>query len=290
MFRGDNILTSPCSYQGGKQRLAKDIVDIIFSNNKINQDTKFFDLCCGSGAFSIELINRGICPSNITMIDKGVFGEFWNQIANNEFIIEDFETEIKKLPSIEYLSEYLLNLSKQPVDKERKVYHYLLLQSGSFGSKQIWEENGVWKNCSFRSFWQPTETSNRKSHVNPMMPMPNTILSRIKEIVDTCGGLITGVCDWAEKAQYWIDDLLDNNAVVYIDPPYKSTTKYGFDFNSYEFVLQCWKNIPIYVSEGYKMNNIKDSWLLSSGRNKGNISGYSKKKPVEEWLNLFSAI
>ena len=34
-------LTPPCSYQGGKQRLAKQIIDIIFERNKINENTKF---------------------------------------------------------------------------------------------------------------------------------------------------------------------------------------------------------------------------------------------------------
>ena len=43
-------LTIPCAYQGGKQRLAKQIVDVIFEQNDINETTKFYDLCCGSGA------------------------------------------------------------------------------------------------------------------------------------------------------------------------------------------------------------------------------------------------
>lgn len=211
-------------------------------------------------------------------------------VSRNAFVLEDFEREVSKLPSADKLQEYLKQLSSEPVDNKNKVYHYLLLQSGSFGSKQIWEENGVWKNCSFRSLWKPTETSNRRSHVNPMMPMPETLLSRVKDIVDVCGGKIFAACDFAERAQFWIDDLKDNNAVVYIDPPYKNTTKYGFEFDSYEFILQCWKNIPIYVSEGCKMDCSKNSWLLSSGRKKGNVSGYSKKAPVEEWLNLFDVL
>lgn len=66
----------PCAYQGGKQRISKDIVDIIFNKCYIDKNTKFFDLCCGSGAFSIELINRGILPENITMVDAGCFGAF----------------------------------------------------------------------------------------------------------------------------------------------------------------------------------------------------------------------
>ena len=75
-------LEIPCSYQGGKQRLAKQIVDIFYAENEINDETKFYDLCCGSGAVSLELINRGFNSNNITMIDNGCFGQFWQDIAN----------------------------------------------------------------------------------------------------------------------------------------------------------------------------------------------------------------
>jgi site-specific DNA-adenine methylase len=134
-------LVPPCSYQGGKQRLAKQIVDIMFEQNEINEDTKFYDLCCGSGAITLELINRGIHPSNITMVDKGVYGVFWNSIANDEFDLEIFKSEIDKLPELKDIQKYLQELSNQDVDGNKLEYHYLLLQSGSFGSKQIWIEN-----------------------------------------------------------------------------------------------------------------------------------------------------
>lgn len=275
----------PCSYQGGKQRLAKQIVDIIFENESIDSETQFFNLCCGSGAFSIELMNRGIHPNNITMIDKGCFGSFWQSIANEEFDINVFKKKIEDLPEIHEIQSYLKILSQKPVNEQNMIYDYLLLQCGAFGSKQIWVENGMWKNCSFRSFWKPTKTSNRKSVVNPMMPMPKTLYKRVEEIVDECSGRITAMCDYAENANFLIDDLKNNNAIVYIDPPYKDTTKYGFKFDSYEFVLQCWKAIPIYVSEGYQMS--QRCWLLDSGRKKGNITGNSRKQPVIEYLSLF---
>ena len=34
-------LVPPCSYQGGKQRLAKQIVDIIYEDNNITDETQF---------------------------------------------------------------------------------------------------------------------------------------------------------------------------------------------------------------------------------------------------------
>ena len=64
------VLKTPCTYQGGKQRLASQIVDCIFKNSVITEDTVFYDLCCGSGAITVELINRGISSKNIVMLDK----------------------------------------------------------------------------------------------------------------------------------------------------------------------------------------------------------------------------
>lgn len=45
--------------------------------------------------------------------------------------------------------------------------------------------------------------------------------------------------------------------------------------------------MPIYISEAIQLQGAKKTYLLSSGRTKGNINGNSKKKPVEEWLNKF---
>ena len=276
-------LIPPCSYQGGKQRLAKQIVDIIFEQNEINEETKFYDLCCGSGAITLELINRGIHPSNITMVDSGVFGAFWSSVANNKFDMKIFEQEINKLPDTPEIQGYLQKLSNIPVDLNLLEYHYLLLQSGSFGSKQIYIENSKWKNNSFRSYWLPTETSNRKSPVNPMMPMPSTLYDRVRNIVEHIGGDINAINMDISKIQWHFD----KNSIVYIDPPYKNTTGYGNGFDYEKFVINNWEYTNIYVSEGYKMNNTENVILLSSGRKKGNISGETKKKPTEEWLNIF---
>ena len=101
--------------------------------------------------------------------------------------IVDFEKELKDI------QKYLQELSNQYVDFSKLEYHYLLLQSGSFGSNQIWIENNRWKNNSFRSYWLPTETSNRRSPVNPMMPMPSTLYNRVKDIVEYLGGNINAM-------------------------------------------------------------------------------------------------
>ena len=288
-----DILEIPCSYQGGKQRLAKQIVDIFYKENNINDDTKFFDLCCGSGAISLELINRGFNPNNITMIDNGCFGQFWQDIANGEFDLDIFKREIENLPNLENIQSYLKKLSDLPVDEDKMVYHYLLLQAGAFGSKQIWIENNKWKNNTFRSYWLPTETSNRRSPVNPMMPMPNTLYNRVEAIVEQLSGSIIASRESVFDAVYRIDEERNKgnkNIIIYIDPPYANTTGYKETFDIYSLEGQIWSTSPIYISEGYKMQGASESYLLSVGRTKGNISGEAKKKPTGEWLNRFNLV
>ena len=285
-----NKLEIPCSYQGGKQRLAKQIVDIFYEENNIDDDTKFYDLCCGSGAVSLELINRGFNSNNITMIDNGCFGQFWQDIANDEFELNVFREEIDKLPSLENIQSYLKELSNQQVDEDKMVYHYLLLQAGAFGSKQIWIENGKWKNNTFRNYWLPTATSNRKSPVNPMMPMPETLYSRIENIVNQISGCIVASKEDVFDALYRLDTEWENgnkNVIIYIDPPYMNTTGYKDSFDIYELRRRIKNHYPIYISEGLEMEHTDQTYLLSKGRTKGNISGDVKKKPVEEWLNVF---
>lgn len=59
-------LAPPTAYQGGKQRLAAAITDLI----RPDRTLPFYDLCCGSGAVAIEQVNRGHNPSLIHMVEK----------------------------------------------------------------------------------------------------------------------------------------------------------------------------------------------------------------------------
>ena len=277
-------LVPPCSYQGGKQRLAKQIVDVIFEQNKINEDTKFYDLCCGSGAITLELINRGVNPKNITMVDASMWGKLWEAIANNEFKLDIFKNEIDKLPEISDINKYLKEINNNKIIKELDIYHFLLQQAGSFGSKYIDSNGDNWVNSTFRNYWTPTKTSNRRSPVNPMMPMPNTLFQRIELIIKNISGDIKAIHSKIEN----VDWCFDNNSIVYIDPPYKNTSGYNYDFDYEDFIINN-RGVNIYISEGYKMSCSDDSILLSKGRTKGNISGDVKKKPVEEWLNVYKS-
>lgn len=280
-----SVLLPPVTYQGAKQRVAKEIVDLIFKTSPVMHDTKIYDLCCGTGAIALEFISRGVSPENITMLDKSSWGLLWSKIGKGEYDIEKLNKYIDDIPKDKSkIQNHLKELSKENPDIDEE-YKYILLQAGAFGGKQIWKENGVWNNTSFRSYWQPTTTSNRRSSVNPMMPMPDTIRERMKNIIKKCKG-INGLHLDIYKFLNYIKTQGDENAIIYLDPPYRDTTGYGFRFDWKDFISQLFNEtlLPIYVSEKQAYSDI--AYQLNFKGNKGGISGKRKSKN-EEWLNLF---
>ncbi len=276
------MLQIPVTYQGGKQRLARQIVDIIFEQNNITDDTKFYDLCCGSGAISIELINRGISPLNITMVDKSPWGEFYKGVGDGTFSSEVFRYYIDDIPKdITKIKDYAKKLISEQANDGlfyNMIYKFLILQACAFGGTATWVENNRWKKAGgLRDYWLPTATSNRRSPVNPMMPMSETLYNRVEAICYKMDGVIGMCCE--------VEDIsVKPNSIVYIDPPYDKTVKYGYELDYMKYI-ETLKDCKVYLSEGRQLSD--NAILLSSGRKKGNINGNKKKKEVEEWLNVF---
>lgn len=277
-------LVSPCSYQGGKQRVAKEIVDYILNTTFLSKDTKFYDLCCGSGAVTVELLNRGVPPENITMCDKSSWGVFWKSIGEGIFDLNKFYKYSKAVPRDKSLIQaHIKELSKTNADVDEE-YKYILLQASSFGGKQICKKDGKWQSPSFRNFWQPTETSNRRSVVNPMMPMIDELEKRVKILVDNCKGL---TCH--HKDIYEMLDIIENDKsdkVIYIDPPYTNTSGYAFSFDYSDFLSRLFDVTVahIFVSEKEKISD--EAIQLNFSGAKGGINGNRKNKN-EEWLNVY---
>ena len=280
-------LVSPCTYQGGKGRLAKQIVDYVLSY--VDDDISnyhFYDLCCGSGAVSIELMNRGIKPEQIYMCDKGSFGKFWEMIGNSSFDISEFQKYIDDAPKDKKLiQEHLVNLSKTSATSD-EAYKYLLLQSGAFGGKQIWREGDEWKNTSFRSYWIPTETSNRRSIVNPTHPTLPTLYERTAIITKYCKGLHGYNTDIRSMLPIITND--GSPKIIYLDPPYRKTTGYGFTFDLDDFLPELLDStvFPVLVSE---YEAVSDNYVELTVDNtaKGGILGNAKRE-IHEYLSFFN--
>ncbi len=274
-------LVAPASYQGGKQRLASSILDTM-GLTKDQPDTIFYDLCCGSGSVTAAVLNRGWTPDRIVMVDSGPWGAFWGSIASGSFNLERFATLIDAFPPPINIQAHLATLAARPILDADVPYLYPLLQAGAFGGKAIFIEGGRWKvrdgGFAFRSFWLPTEASSRRSPVNPMMPMPRTLLARVGEWVLRGKGLrvlhgpISGV-PWD----------CTRPGLVYLDPPYAGTTSYGEEVDPEAFARAA--PFPIWVSETRPLSG--RGIRLASGRRKGGISG-ERSTAHEEWLTLVS--
>ena len=148
-------LRVPCAYQGGKQRVAAQIVDQLLEAAP-SPVSLFYDLCCGSGAVSIELVNRGVDPSRIWMLDISSWGYFWSAIGSGKFNMAVFDQHLAGLPyNKREIQEYMSAISLLPVG-EHEAELYPILQACSFGGKQIWRRGDSWANACFRSYWEPT--------------------------------------------------------------------------------------------------------------------------------------
>lgn len=212
-----------------------------------------------------------------------MFWCFWDSISKNCFDIEKFRIKINKLPTVEHIDLYLKQMSSLPVSKTDMIYDYLLLQSGAFGSKQIWIKDGKWSNCYFRKYWKPNENSNRRYPVNPMMPMPKTLYKRVENIVNSISGKINAYYGYVENyLDFYLKNNPNKNIIMYIDPLYKNTTDYGFDIDLKNIIDNKYIDLPIFISERFPMDKSKQSWIISKGMKKGNISGNIIKKPNEE--------
>lgn len=276
-----SLMRVSCAYQGGKQRVAAQIVDLLLEAAP-EPNSRFYDLCCGSGAVSVELVNRGVDPSRIWMLDISSWGSFWSAIGSGTFNMDVFDQFLSGLPSDKRdFKDHMSALSALPVG-EHEAELYPVLQACSFGGKQIWRNEERWMNACFRNYWEPTATSIRRSPANPMQPSPIELRRRIDALVNGMKGVTCLKMD--------IMTLLENpfpsDAVVYVDPPYKSTTGYGFGLDITAVISRFREvnRVPLFVSEGVPLND--NALMLTFGGAKGGISGTRKGKH-QEWLSCF---
>ena len=274
-----SLMRVPCSYQGGKQRIAAQVVDHLLEAAP-SSNSRFYDLCCGSGAVSIELVNRGVDSSRIWMLDISTWGAFWSAIGSGTFDLDVFDRFLSELPSDKRdYKAHMLALSALPA-REEVIELYPLLQASSFGGKQIWRKGESWTNACFRDYWEPTATSVRRSPANPMQPGPTELRRRIDALVNG----MKGVNAINRDIKTILNNSISSDAVVYVDPPYKSTTRYGFSFDLAYFINQFREinQTPLFISEGIPLND--NSLMLTFGGAKGGISGARKGKH-QEWLS-----
>lgn len=244
------------------------------------------------------MANRGFPVDQIIMVDAGPWGLFWNAVGAGTFDADRFEELLDALPTDPALIQGALQeLARQSVGADAAEV-FPILQAGSFGAKALWtvrdEATGAtrWANTSFRSYWMPTAISSRRSPVNPMMPMPPTLRSRVLAVVEAMQGVDGRCADVADVAATLVIEHANARAtgepaplVTYMDPPYAGTTAYGYGLDIPATANAMSACGPVYVSEGVALT--EEAHLLSSGRAKGGISGAKKVAHNQEWVSIF---
>ena len=216
------------------------------------------------------------------MLDASSWGTFWKAIGEGDFNLAVFEEELNRIPKDkQQIKAYMSALANKTFEGDER-YIYPILQSCSFGGKQIWLSNGKWSNAFFRDYWEPTASSIRKSPANPMQPSPETLYKRVRELVNCCKGvtcLKSNIMDFADRK-------ISGQSVVYVDPPYQGTTSYGFDFDLKEFIASFKEanDAPLFVSEGIPLADNSEELIF--GGAKGGISG-NKVRKHREWITQF---
>lgn len=268
-------LVSPVTYQGGKGRLAAQIVE----HMAVSREAVFYDFCCGSGAVSLELVARGHDPANIYMVDLGPWGMFWKAVGDGTFDLGRFRRVLDAIPTDpREIKQHVERMFLEEIDSDY-LYKFLILQATAIGGAPVWIAGHRWRRSSgFRDYWLPTATSSRRSPVNPMMPMPDTIYTRMAEIVPRMRGVMGLHADanWSS---------VPAGSHVYIDPQYAGTTSYPYSIDAVAVAQKL--GCPCWVSEGRALSST--AVLLSAGRAKGGITGDRKRAANEEWLSRFGA-
>ena len=125
-------LQPPCGYQGGKSRLAAAIVD----HMQVDPEAPYTELCCGSAAVALELLNRGH-RGPVTLVDAGPWGMFWREVGAGTFDIAALRRHLAGFPAdVRRHVAHLTALAARPAAVDTTAV-FLVLQAGSFGGNAI---------------------------------------------------------------------------------------------------------------------------------------------------------
>lgn len=226
----------------------------------LDPEQEFVELCAGSGAVSLELISRGHNPCKITMVDAGPWGDVWRLVGAGELDLRALEVVCGEAPvDMKDIPAFLTELRDEIGPKHPLApYAFLLMQAASYGGKPIYDKEGRWATYGFNNdHWTPT---------------PREMLRRVTNAVRRARG-VTGIRGRVESM------CVPANAVVYFDPPYAGTARYGSVSSG-----MLWGN-PCYVSERVPLN---DSARRLVDRRRSALTPVGDERAFE-YLSLFNA-
>lgn len=264
----------PVTFQGGKQRLAPAIVDVL----ELRPDEPFYDLCCGSGAVTIEVVSRGHPTSLVGMVDDGPWGLVWEEVGAGRFSLDALRRVAAAVPErVEQQADFLRELRKQPVHVDTSAV-FLILQAGSFGGMAVYFDGERWssagKRGDIRTAWRSKDDPTK--HTATLMPCAAKVVRRMEVLCE----LLLGV--GLDRGDFY--ELADLDGVVYVDPPYAGTAGYGGRATpAYDFAAFAARNpkASTWVSEARPLQG--DAKRMAKANRQGGIRG-KRAAPIEEWL------
>lgn len=264
----------PVTFQGGKQRLAPAIIDII----RPSPDEPFADLCCGSGAVTIEAVSRGQPTATVTMVDNGPWGQVWEEVGAGRFSLDALARVATAVPAkVSQQAGFLAELFKQSATIDTTAT-FLILQAGSWGGAAVVRRpDDTWYGHP-RGMW--VSKIDPRKRTGTMMPATSEIQRRMHVLCD----LLLGV----QVHRGCFTNTANLSGTVYIDPPYTGVRSYDnrktrtFDFAG---VAARMPNAKVWVSEARALSTTAHLLSDAAGRKMGGVSG-KRKTANEEWLSL----
>lgn len=272
-------LLPPCGYMGGKRRVAGEVASRVITAGP----PSFFDLCAGSGAITLGLVDAGYPASQITMVEAGPWGWFWSGVGDGSLDIASIERMlITELPSDP--KKVASWLQDDVAKRGPTAATFLVLQAGSFGSVPVWWDGSRWRQANPehnrgynpRKYWQPGPSSKEKKPRGTIFN-PSKIVDAVKRIASACAG-VRAVCDKVESVDY---SSAPSGTIFCIDPPYVGDSGYGVSLDVAAFVASGPR--PLWVLEGRSMPGAQSQIL---GMRRGhNVNRGTARKP--DYLNVF---
>ena len=238
-------LRAPFQYQGGKHRFAPLIVPYLLG--AASPGAHFIDAFSGSGSVTWALINAGIEPNRITMIEGSIFGALWAALAADRFDLGAFlgegeilaaEHDRHKGGALEYLKKRIATV--RTTSEAMTLLPYV--QAATYGGRQAVFTEGQ----GFKGSLYPYR-ENRVSFA----PWPEKVTARILAIAGAFRRLGGPLVVNATVTPGGLRDALNafpGPAVAYLDPPYVGTAGYSHGFEWRDF-LSAPVRCPVFVSE-----------------------------------------
>jgi hypothetical protein len=232
------------------------------------------------------LISEKIRPDQITMVEAGPWGMFWQAIADGSFSVERAAKLLsERPPDPKQVQHWVENtVCNMPISAET----FLIIQAAAYGSTPAWHDGTKWRgdpsakrSYHARPYWEPGPNSKEKKPRGTIF-CSDKIIARLAAIKDKCAGI--------SVIHGRLEDVVfpAQNAVYYLDPPYQGTTGYAFELDVDQFCTNGPR--PLFVSEGRQISGATRAVELTSSRG-GSVTAGSKNKTKrrQEFLNIFEA-